>query len=222
LCASGSVFARRLSTPIHELFAIVACPTRLAVTCVIAISRRRVRTGSAVFAWILVAALRPWHLAVGSSEAIGADARVIVDSINASASVHAGGRRAIFIVDLAIRPGEPTLTITSVGIDIVMTRCLVLTRIGGAFVHVDLTFVAIEAVNAKAFESIRLIQTRTTIQTRLLGTVINVDETVTAFETVAAFAFICAIFVDTLASVTARCRHGTFVNVLVTEATSKA
>lgn len=222
MCASGSIFARRLSTPIHQLRAIVACPTRLAVTREIAIGRRRVRTGSSVFARILVTALRPWHLAVGSNEAIGADARVIVDSINASTSVHAGGRRAIFVVDLAVSPGEPAATVTSVGIDIVMTRCLVLTRIGGTFVHVDLTFVATEAVNAKAFEAIRLVQTRAAVQARLLGTVINVDETVTAFKTVAAFAFVGAIFIDTLATIAARRRHGTFVNVLVTEAASKA
>ena len=166
--------------------------------------------------------MRPRHLAVRSSEAIGADARVIVDSINASASVHARGRCAIFIVDFAVCPGEPTLTVASVGIDVVMTCCLVLTRIGGAFVHVNLTFVATEAINTKAFESIRFVQTRTTVQTRLLGAVIDVDETVTAFESVAAFAFISSICVDTLASIAARRRHGTFVNVLVTEATSKA
>ena len=115
-------------------------------------------TGSTIFAWILVPALGPRHLAVGSSEAIGANACVVVDSINASASVHAGGWRAVFIVDLAVGPREPTSTVASVGIDIVMTHCLILTRIGGAFVHVDLTFVAIEAVNTEAFETIRFVQ----------------------------------------------------------------
>jgi len=103
-----------------------------------------------------------------------------------------------------------------------MTSGLVLTRIGGAFVHVDLTLVATEAINAQAFESIRFIQTSTAVQTRFLSTVINVDQAVTTFKSITAFTFIGAIFVDTLTSIATRCRQGTFVNVLITKATSKS
>ena len=67
-----------------------------------------------------------------------------------------------------------------------MASGLVLTRIGGAFVHVDLTLVATEAINAQAFESICFIQTSTAIQTRFLSTVINVDQAVTTFKSITA------------------------------------
>ena len=222
MCASGSVFTGGLPTPIHQLLTIVARPTRLAVTGEIAIDSRRIAAGSSIFTGIFVPALRSRQLAIGSGEAIGTNASVVVDAVDARTPIDTGGRCAIFVVDLTVCARKTTAAVAGVGIDVVMASCSILTRIGGAFVDVDLTLVTIEAINAETFEAVSLVQTSSAVQTRLFLAVIDIDKAITAFEAVAAIARVAPRCIDTLATITARRRHGTFVNVLVAEATREA
>lgn len=194
----------------------------MAVTSEIAIDSRRIAAGSSIFTRVFVPALRSRQLAVGSGEAIGTNASVVVDAINARTSIDTGGRCAIFVVDLTICARKTTAAVAGVGIDVVMASCSILTRIGGAFVDVDLTLVAVEAINAETFEAVSFVQASSAVQTRLFLAVIDIDKAITAFEAVAAVACVASRCIDTLSTITARCRHGTFVYVLVAEATPEA
>jgi hypothetical protein len=87
LDASSAIFTGRLAAPVHKLLAIRARPAGGAVTGVVALIAA-FGAGASIFAGILVA-VRPGHLAVGASVAIGADAGVVVDAVNAGAAVQA-------------------------------------------------------------------------------------------------------------------------------------
>lgn len=188
----------------------------------IAIDSRRIAAGSSIFTRIFVPALRSWQLAIGAGVAIGTNASVVINAVDARTPIDTGGRCTIFVIDLTVCARKTTAAIAGVGIDVVMASCSILTRIGGAFVDVDLTLVAVEAINAETFEAVSLVKASSAIQTRLFLAVINIDKAITAFKAIAAVARVASRCIDTLATITARRRHGTFVNVLVAEATREA
>lgn len=86
LDASASIFARRVTAPIHQLLAIVARPARFTMTGVLPITIVAAR--ASIFARALIA-LGVGRLAVAPREPVGADASVVVDAIDASAAIHA-------------------------------------------------------------------------------------------------------------------------------------
>jgi len=87
-------------------------------------------------------------LTIGAGITMCADASVVVDAIDTGTAVHARGRRTVFVVHLTVGSGEAPKTVAGVGVDIVMAGCPILARIGGAFVHVNFTFVSAKAVDA--------------------------------------------------------------------------
>lgn len=95
-------------------------------------------------------------------------------------------------------------------------------RVRSAFVNVDLTQLATKTVNAEALKSIRLVQASASIETRLVGTVVGVNEAVAAFEAIPAVAGVAAHGVDAFATVAARCRNGTLIDIVVAEATNES
>lgn len=68
-------------------------------------------------------------LAVRAGESRDTVAGVVVDAVDAAAVVHAGRRGAVLIVDFTVCPGEAKRTSAGVGVDIVVARGTILTRV---------------------------------------------------------------------------------------------
>ena len=161
-------------------------------------------------------------MTIGARETIGADASVIVDPIDARATVEARGRGAVLVVDFTIRTRKATTTSTGVGVDVICASGSILTGSGLAFINVGLAQFSSEAVHAQAFESVSLIQTSAAIKTRLVCTIININETVATLKSLATIASIAAWCIDTRATVATGLGHSALVDIFIAKSAGES
>lgn len=119
------ILARTVGTPIHIC---VAMRTRIAVRTMTGIVLHMIVTGSAVLAGRAVALINT-ILTVGPRVAMFADARVVVDTIDAIATVHAATFGAVFVVGLAIDAGETAPALARIGVDVFLANRSIPTRL---------------------------------------------------------------------------------------------
>lgn len=139
------VFAWTVGAPVHILIALLTRVTIRTVTCVVlhvVMASSAVLTGRAVTFVDTVLAIRACVASL-------ANACIVVDTVDTRAAVHATAVGAIFVVGLTINAREAELTLTGVGVDVFLANGTVLTGLRQAFVNVDLTMLAAEAVHAE-------------------------------------------------------------------------
>ena len=86
LQTTGSVLARRVSAPVYDLFAVVASPSRGTLTSIVSSVLGIINANTAVLARIIVTS-GFGKLAIGSSEANGTNASVVVNAVDTAASI---------------------------------------------------------------------------------------------------------------------------------------
>jgi len=125
----------------------VASLTRVAVWTMACVILHVIMTGSAVQTGRTVA-LVDTILTIGSCVAGSADTRIVVDPVDACATIHATTFGTVLVVRLTIDAGEAKLTLACIRIDIFLTNGSVLTGMRLAFVDVVLTVFPIETIHA--------------------------------------------------------------------------
>lgn len=103
-----------------------------------------------------------------------------------------------------------------------MTSGSILTGIGGAFIDVNLTKLAAKAIHANALKTVGFVETSAAIETRFVGAIVNIDEAISALKAIPTFASVTTGSVNAASTVATRSRHGTFVNILATEAAGES
>lgn len=126
---------------------LVAPCTRVSVRAVTSVVLHVVVAGGTVQAGRAVALIDA-VLAVGARVTGFADARVVVDAVDALAAVHAATVGAVFVVGLAIDAGEAKLTLTRIGVYVLLADGTVLAGLRQTFVDVHLAVFPAEAVHA--------------------------------------------------------------------------
>ena len=82
---------------------------------------------------------------------------ITVDSINTGSTIEARAGSAVIVIGLAKPAAEPTWTGASVRVDIILAGGPVLTRVLCTLVHIFLTVLPTEAVNAETLRKIKMI-----------------------------------------------------------------
>jgi len=119
------VLARIVRTPVHVLVAPCARVSVWTVACVILhviMAGSAVQTGQAI---ALVDAI----LTIGTGIARLADARVVVDTVDAFATVHAATVSAVLVIGLAIDAGEAELALTGIRVNVFFANSTILARL---------------------------------------------------------------------------------------------
>ena len=82
---------------------------------------------------------------------------ITVDSVNTGSSIEAGAGSAVIVVGLAEPATESTWTGASERVDIVLAGGSILARVLCTLIHILLTVLATEAVNAETLKNIKII-----------------------------------------------------------------
>ena len=102
-----------------------------------------------------------------------------------------------------------------------MAGSSVLARIGCAVIDIILTVFTTKTINTQAFEFSCAVQAGSTILAGRACTIIGIDQTISSFISMATLASIPSFGVDTSSSVAARVILSTFIDVFITESSSK-
>jgi len=119
------VLARIVRTPVHVFVAPCACVSVWTVACVVLhmiMAGSTIQTGQAI---AFVDAI----LTIGTGIARLTDARVVVDTVDAFATIHAATVSAILVIGLAIDAGEAELALTGVRVNVLFANGTVLARL---------------------------------------------------------------------------------------------
>lgn len=103
-------------------------------------------TGSSVATRLRVAFV-DLVLTISSGKAYLTGTVVTIDPVHASATIHAGTFRTIFIISLAVHPAEAQLTGTGIRVHVLRTGCSILTRHRETLVNVHLAVFSLESIH---------------------------------------------------------------------------